>query len=145
MLHIVDWCAKECERQRSGERSVAHMYEAWLFARSFGGRGMISYDRVVSLGTIVEPEKNQHGIRITPVRFKTAEVIPADNIQSALTSLIEHGKDLTPAEWYLSFEEIHPFIDGNGRVGAIMYNWLAGSLDKPTVPPEFRRVQLHGS
>jgi Fic/DOC family len=46
---------------------------------------------------------------------------------------------VTPEEFYQRFEEIHPFFDGNGRVGAIIYNWLKGSLADPVHPPAFKK------
>lgn len=36
--------------------------------------------------------------------------------------------------WYKEFEDIHPFVDGNGRTGKILYNWLNGTLKVPTIP-----------
>jgi fido (protein-threonine AMPylation protein) len=44
---------------------------------------------------------------------------------------------MTPDEAYLEFEEIHPFVDGNGRAGKIIFNWLADSLGDPKMPPNF--------
>lgn len=41
-----------------------------------------------------------------------------------------------PLEYYTSFEKIHPFVDGNGRLGSILFNWA--DLDNPVHPPEVK-------
>ena len=38
---------------------------------------------------------------------------------------------------YHIFQMIHPFRDGNGRTGKILFNWLRGSLNYPEMPPNF--------
>jgi hypothetical protein len=36
-------------------------------------------------------------------------------------------------EWYAAFEFLHPFRDGNGRTGKILFNWLTGTLENPVL------------
>ena len=43
----------------------------------------------------------------------------------------------TVDEWYLAYEWIHPFRDGNGRSGKILHNWLGGTLDDPVLVPDY--------
>jgi len=47
-------------------------------------------------------------------------------------------EDITSVdEWYLAYEWIHPFRDGNGRTGKILHNWLNGTLDDPVLVPDY--------
>lgn len=127
-MNPVEFCATECTHQRSGEMSVWWMYRAWLVTRQH-----INKDMILALGALVEPEKNAGGFRRTPVTINHV-AIPAENIDRQIANLV--NADLSPLAFYTEFEQIHPFVDGNGRVGALLYNLLAGTIDDPVLPPD---------
>ena len=138
MKRVVYWCANECKRQHSGEVSVAYMFDAWALARLCERvKTEVDMELILALGRIVEPEKNKNGFRTSPVVFANGNRGAAHGtISSALGNLVEHGDVLNhPGEFYKAFEEIHPFADGNGRVGAILFNW--SGLDDPAAPPNY--------
>jgi hypothetical protein len=137
-LKVVKFCAEECNRQESGELSVANMVGAWHFAT----RAPWHHRTVMLLGMMVEPIKNQFGFRVTPVVIDH-DAIPAANIPQNIETLMDNQgywfNDEMAEAFYQAFERIHPFIDGNGRVGAILYNMLLGRMNDPITPPKFRR------
>lgn len=143
-LSQIIFCARECEMQESGEYSVADMCAALIFALDNKNHGVpLSLDLIRAMGRLVEPKKNQNGFRSTPVYFQndqTKQALAPRQIWRALEMLITQGHNLTPDERYVEFQKIHPFNDGNGRTGAILYNvyWVGGeNLEYPAIPPNF--------
>lgn len=135
-LDIVRFCSIECELQMSGERSVTWMVNGWQYAQMDPKRRPTITD-ITRLGMLVEPEVNRNGFRQCGVRVGNAVKMEWDKVPRAIDMLVENGTDLTPADWFREYEEIHPFEDGNGRSGAILFNWLNGTLDAPVWPPNF--------
>lgn len=135
-LAIIQFCAEECTRQQSGETSVAWMVNAYNFAcERFAVDNTITVEDVLTLAALIEPEKNKNGFRQVPVTVG-GDVIPWQNIERQIASLLEAQDRLTPTELYREYEKIHPNIDGNGRLGAILFNVKNGTLYVPKAAPD---------
>jgi Fic family protein len=86
---------------------------------------------------MIEPEVNHRGWRTCGVRIGD-RICPDWQELPRLMLEWEHGiENLTPDEAYLEFEKIHPFVDGNGRTGKIIHNWMLKSLDKPVLIKDY--------
>lgn len=131
---VIKWAAQECEWQQSGEMSVAWMIEGWQYAMMRRDKP-IALQHVLDLGLLVEPRTNSNGLRKVGVRVGYDVKMSHTVVPHALDRLLEHQGDLDPVEWFREYEEIHPFRDGNGRTGNILYNWLLGTLPEPVFPP----------
>ncbi len=127
----VIFCAEECHRQKSGELSVGRMAEA------FDAAPMLIFGpaMVAALASVIDPDANKNGIRTQPVTISD-KVIPVPSIEQFMR-FFEMGSDLSPAEFYMEFETMHPFNDGNGRLGAIIFNLLNNTMEDPETPPEY--------
>lgn len=136
-MAVVSWAAKECARQHSGEPSVLWMVRGWNLAMEgyLTGRPPVELD-ILALGAIVEPRYNAGGYRLVGVRVGHDVKMDWRQVPRAMENLLGAVEDIDAAEWFYQYEEIHPFRDGNGRTGSIMYNWLAGTLAQPQEPPE---------
>jgi len=55
---------------------------------------------------------------------------PSGLVPIEMEQLLEWTPDdsLEALEWHIAFEQIHPFADGNGRIGRIVYLWQCTSL-----------------
>jgi hypothetical protein len=135
---IVKFCADECARQNSGEKSVARMVEA--YHKVLEHSDSLTPDFVIELAYTIEPKANENGLRFQPVSFANGNVVKAPTIE-AFERLISFGFEhccVSPETFYQEFEALHPFKDGNGRVGAILFNLLNGTLGDPITPPPFK-------
>jgi len=162
-LDIIEFCAQECERQHSGELSVYDMIQAWYFAQDYyeatTNPDPLTPDLIEEIGQIVEPVDNKYGFRRVPVYvtkgpWEYVEKAPWERVPYLLEALLESyydnplfGRDTdmkrhslatsAVSQFYYEFEEIHPFVDGNGRVGKILFNYLNGTLHRPVITPNF--------
>lgn len=147
---IIKYCAEECERQGSGGKSVYNMIMAWEYASL--RQGEITTNFIENLGILVEPEKNKKGFRTVRIfvsdGWTNIEKDPPERVLEHLGILLEsfYDKYLTidnekarslEDQFYFEYENIHPFVDGNGRTGKIIYNYLLGRLNDPILPPNF--------
>ena len=77
----------------------------------------------------------RHSVRIVGSNVATANYIKVPDLMSEIESLIlSKKKDIIShvTEVHARFEKIHPFSDGNGRVGRLL---MAAMLIKANLPP----------
>lgn len=136
------WLAQNAKRQHSGEISVAWMAKAleWYFDEGIW-RTKPTVRQIANLGRMVEPHTNHTSrvFRNYRIRIGIDDGAPWRKIDSILSALCD--SDLEADEWYWNFEKIHPFGDGNGRSGAILWNghrWRdAGEVLPLEHPPDY--------
>ena len=144
-MKIQQFVEEEVERQGFRRKTAAFhervagmmMAWGWAIAQARDSKWPSEWD-VLAMGKMIEPYCNSDGYRQVDVwvgghKGAIPAVIPSLMRDWALDVLTEMSAD----EAYLRFERIHPFVDGNGRTGKIIHNWLLGSLWKPVLVKDY--------
>jgi len=134
-MQIIKFCADECAHQQTTPTAVPQMILAWGYLNAleiFRNKPELIESDLIWLGKTIEPSKNRHGFRRVPVTFKSGgDAIDHILVPQATKQLLEHQNGVTPEEFYNRLMHIHPFQDGNGRVGQLVTNYIAGSISNP--------------
>ena len=134
LVNIAKFCAEEIIRQRDSVTTLAPYIQAWVKAISwFEGGIPLTPAVIIELHHIAKPDLR--GYRNYDVYVGSKRMPDPQTIKRSMLMLF--GSGLTPAEFYKEFEEIHPFQDGNGRIGKIIFNWHNNTLGDPLLPPNF--------
>lgn len=140
-MKVIDYVREEVYRQGhdidsiDGIERVGWMLNAWSYALTVSQSRSPEIDDAIRLGQLMEPNKNYAGLRTVRVRVGSRLCPDPLEVQAMLCDLFTRRDSMTPLEFYKAFEEVHPFIDGNGRTGKVIMNWLGHTLLRPAFPP----------
>lgn len=134
----IKFCCEEVARQysynlREGYFALPGMLKAWdEVSRNIIHECPIYETLILHWAEMVEPIHNKDGYRKVGVCVGSSIPPPPNEVPLRMARFIEQLPNMTPEEAYLAFEEIHPFRDGNGRVGKIIFFYLRNEMDKPS-------------
>lgn len=134
------YIAEEVTRQGAGPMHVLWMAGAWERAKADRSLNLpVTPVLIEAWGRLVDPEANAGGFRRVNVQVGgrlcphwTEALVRLDHLCEGLREI-----SISPDFAYRELLAIHPLRDGNGRTGKIFLNYLADTLEAPTMPSDW--------
>lgn len=149
-MNINDYIAYETERQHGTMAEAVGMYKAWEYGMRDWSFSRPTETHMKGMAGLikVEPGYFQDYRKVPAVFNQGSPALEASIIPNAMESLFKYIAESSAKSEGVSvdafadyvvceFLEIHPFADGNGRVGSLLWNWLRGTLSDPEPMPYF--------
>lgn len=141
---ILHFICEEVTRQghdpniaEDGAIRVSGMFIAWLYAVEMNKWSKYpTISDINRIANMIEPQ-NMGTTRVVNVRVGNSIPPSWEKVPKLLDDLFFKMGEFTPDEFYVEFQKIHPFVDGNGRTGKILHNWLLGTLDNPELIKDY--------
>ena len=140
---VQQWAMREVARQLASPIFVVGMLQAWNYARTQVPVNGITQFHLLTMSRYVRMLDYQPTWRTTAVSFRdggtASEWWHIPRQMGLLCDAMQDGPSDEDEvhEWVKRFLEIHPFEDGNGRVGSILYNLLMGTMETPQMMPYY--------
>lgn len=144
---VITSIARQIQHQKDTPMHVSYLFNAYLYMVEFSHM-QLDAAFIQQLAKIACPNIiNNHMYRTVPVSFDgIVGGAKPEHIARQMNLLLQMQNDMTPEEFYQRFQEIHPFQDGNGRIGFLLYSFLKNRKEDVEnghihlfQPPEFKK------